>query len=175
MYSQCQLKPPKITRGYIPKGYPGTLATVGYVSHLIKQGAKDFCVRQTAIDILRNYRIRPKDYFGEIAALFHWVQNNIRYTKDIFKVELLHTARRMLHLRAGDCDDMAILLGAMLEATGHPVRLVIVGQNPRRQNLYSHIYLETQCRGQWIPLDPTMQKPLGWAPNAMNKKVIDLR
>ena len=69
---------------------------------------------------------------GEIKALFEWVQRNIRYTKDPFRVEVLHSPRRMLELRAGDCDDMAILLGAMLLSVGHPVRLVVTGPDPLR-------------------------------------------
>ncbi len=72
----------------------------------------------------------PKDYLGEIQALFEWVQKNVRYTKDPYRVEVLHSARRMLELRAGDCDDMTILLAAMLEAIGHPTRLVIIGPDP---------------------------------------------
>lgn len=47
-------------------------------------------------------------------------------------MEVLHSARRMLELRADDCDDMAILLGEMLESIGHPVRLVITGPDPRK-------------------------------------------
>ncbi|MDZ7361174.1 MAG: transglutaminase family protein [candidate division KSB1 bacterium] len=174
MYTLCPSTPPKIYHGHIPKGYAGTLATVQYISDLIKQGAKDFCVRQMAIGILRQYRVSPKDYLGEICALFDWVKNNIRYTKDTYRVELLHSARRMLELRAGDCDDMTILLAAMLESVGHPVRLVIVGRNLRRKNQFSHIYLETLYRDRWIALDPTMNKPAGWAPKAPNKKIIAL-
>ena len=138
-------------------------------------GAKDFWVRQNAIAIFRQYGVPPKHYFGEVAALFEWVKKNIRYTRDIYKVELLHSARRMLQLRAGDCDDMTILLAAMLEATGHPVRLVLVGSNPRQPNRFSHIYLESQVRGEWIALDPTMAKPPGWAPKALVKKIVPLR
>jgi hypothetical protein len=175
MYSLCQPTPLKIYRGRIPKGYAGTLATVQYIIDLIKQGAKDFCVRQTAIDIFRLYQVSPKDYLGEICALFDWVKNNIRYTKDIYRVELLHSARRMLQLRAGDCDDMTILLAAMLESTGHPVRLVIVGRDPKRKKQFSHIYLETLYKDLWIALDPTMSKPVGWAPKAQNKKIVELR
>jgi len=175
MYNPCQPTPLKIYRGHIPKGYAGTLATVGYIIELIKRGAKDFCVRQAAICIFRLYGVRPKDFFGEIAALFDWVKNNIRYTRDIFRVELLHSARRILELRAGDCDDMTILLAAMLESTGHPVRVVIIGRHPNRKKLFSHIYLETLYKNVWIALDPTMNKPVGWAPPAPNKKVIPLR
>jgi transglutaminase-like putative cysteine protease len=170
MYICSQSSQPRIYLGQIPKGYAGTKKTVGYIIGLIKEGAKDFDVRQTAIDILFQHAIRPKDYLGEIRALFEWVKNNVRYTRDIHRVELLHTARRMLELRAGDCDDMTILLAAMLKAIGHPVRLALVGFNPQRKALFTHIYLEAFCKGVWIPLDATMNKPLGWAPRADHKQ-----
>jgi len=164
--------PPQIDLQTIPSGYLGTLKTVKHISDLIKQGAKDFLVRQTAIDILLQRAVKPKDYLGEIKALFEWVQQNIRYTKDTFRVEVLHSAKRMLELRAGDCDDMTILLGAMLEAIGHPVRLLLSGSDPLRQDLFSHIYLEVFHKGRWIPLDATMPHPMGWAPRTLVKKII---
>ena len=43
----------------------------------------------------------------------------------------------MQELRAGDCDDMTILLAAMLKAIGHPVRLALVGFNPHRKALFT--------------------------------------
>ena len=93
--------PPKIHLQKIPSGYAGTLKTVEHIIDLIKQGAKNFHVRLTAIDILLERGVRPKDYLGEIKALLEWVQQNVRYTKDTFRVEVLHSARRMLELRAG--------------------------------------------------------------------------
>lgn len=141
---------------------------------LIRHGVKDFYVRQKAIDILFEKGVRPKDYLGEIKALFEWVQRNVRYTKDAFRLEILHTARRMLELRAGDCDDMSILLGAMLESIGHPVRLVIVGPDLLRPDLFTHVYLEVYHQGRWIPLDATMHHPMGWAPNVFNRRVIPI-
>jgi hypothetical protein len=164
--------PPQIQSQTIPSGYQGTLKTVEHIRDLIKQGAKDFDVRQTAIDILLQRAVRPKDYLGEIKALFEWVQRNVRYTKDTFRIEVLHSAKRMLKLRAGDCDDMAILLGAMLEAIGHPVRLVITGADPLREDLFSHIYLEVFHKGRWIPLDATMPYPMGWAPRTLVRKIF---
>jgi len=100
------------------------------------------------------------------------VKNNVRYTRDIHHVELLHSARRMLELRAGDCDDMTILLASMIKSIGHPVRLVLVGFNPRNKKLFSHIYLEALCKGLWIPLDATMNRPMGWAPRADHKEIL---
>lgn len=132
-------------------------------------------VRRRAVDILTAQRVRARDYLGEIKALFEWVQGNIRYTRDPHRVELLHSARRMLELRAGDCDDMTILLGAMLQSIGHPVRIVVIGPNARRPDLFSHVYPEVQFRGRWIAADATVPHPMGWKPRAIVKKVISLQ
>lgn len=173
-YAAPPLTRPRIFLGLIPKGYRGTQATVAHVAALIKAGAKDFYVRQQAIDILLGQRVAPKDYLGEIRALFEWVRANVRYTRDPFRLELLHSARRMLELAAGDCDDMTILLGALLEAVGHPVRLVVVGPSSRRPRLFTHIHLEVRHQDRWIPLDPTMPHPMGWAPRTPVRQVISL-
>lgn len=172
MYRYCEPRPPRITRRPIPKGYRGTLATADQIVRLIDQGKRDFCVRQHAIEVYRRYGVGPKDFFGEISALFDWVRRNVRYTRDIHRVELLHSARRLLELKAGDCDDMVILLASMLEATGHPVRLVVVGSNPKKKWLFSHIYLQVSHKGRWLALDPTMNRPVGWEPRAATKKII---
>jgi Transglutaminase-like superfamily len=171
-YIAPPLTPPDIYLGRIPMGYAGTKRTVEHIKALIRAGAKDFYVRQKAIDILLERGVTPKDYRGEIKALFEWVQYNVRYTKDPFRVEVLHAARRMLELRAGDCDDMTILLGAMLEAIGHPVRIVLAGPDPLRPRLFTHVYLEAYDRRHWIPLDATMPYPMGWAPQGLVKEVI---
>jgi transglutaminase-like putative cysteine protease len=174
-YAAPTLGLPRISLGLIPKGYAGTRKTVQQIMALIRSGAKDFYVRQIAIDILFAKAVNPKDYWGEIKALFEWVQRHIRYTKDPFRVEVLHSARRLLELRAGDCDDMTILLGAMLEAIGHPVRLVLTGPDPGRPLLFTHIYLEAHYQGRWIPLDATMPHAMGWAPRTAVKRRFALR
>jgi hypothetical protein len=163
---------PQISFKGISKGYLGTYATLDQIQRLIYEGLKDFYVRQKAIDILIEHDIKPKDYLSEIRALFEWVQKNVRYTKDPFRVEVLHSARRMLELRAGDCDDITILLGSMLESIGHPIRLVIVGPDISRPKLFSHIYLEVKYKSKWIPLDATMSFPVGWAPRLLVRKII---
>jgi transglutaminase-like putative cysteine protease len=162
---------PRIVRYRVPRGTGGTLVTARLMARLIREGAKDFYVRQHAIAIFRARAVRPKDRLGEVAALFDWVRRHVRYTRDIFRVELLHSARRMLELRAGDCDDMAILLGAMLVSTGHPVRLVLVGFRPDRPHAYSHVYPEVLVGGRWIPVDASTSRPLGWHPPALWKRV----
>lgn len=170
----CKAERPRVSISAIPRGYAGTLRTLEHVIDLVKCGAKDFYVRQTAIRIVRRRGVRPKDYLGEIKALFEWVQQHIRYTRDPFRVEVLHSARRMLQLRAGDCDDMSIVLGAMLEAIGHSVRLVLTGSDPRKRDKFTHIYIEVFHRGRWLPLDATMPYPMGWSPRAPVRRVFEL-
>src|SRR5213594_2177820 len=165
---------PRLYLLQVPHGTRGTLVTARLIGNLIASGAKDFFVRQKAIEIFRETGVRPRDRFGEVCALFNWVRRNIRYTRDIFRVELLHSARRMLELQAGDCDDMTILLGSMLVSTGHPVRLVLAGFRPHKPHAYSHIYLEVNVRGGWLALDPTMPFSLGWAPPALWKRVCEV-
>jgi transglutaminase-like putative cysteine protease len=165
---------PRITRCLVPQGRPGTLVTARLMAGLIREGAKDFYVRQKAIEIFRDRGVRPKDRFGEVASLFQWVHDNVRYTRDIFRVELLHSARRMLELRAGDCDDMTILLGAMLTSTGHPVRLALVGFRPRKPHHYSHVYPEVNVAGRWVAVDASTDWPIGWQPPAVWKRVCEI-
>ena len=166
---------PRIQILRVPRGAKGTLATAGIIGRLIQAGAKDFYARQKAIEVFRAYGVRPKNRIGEVCALFDFVKRNIRYTRDIFRVELLHSARRMLELRAGDCDDMTILLGAMLLSTGHPVRLVLAGFRKNRPHAYSHIYPEANVSGRWIAIDATVDKPMGWAPPAGWKRICEIQ
>lgn len=165
---------PRIILCHVPRGTTGTLTTAKMIAQLVCEGAKDFLVRQKTINVFRRYRIPAKDRFGEVCAVFDWVRRNIRYTRDILGTELLHTARRMLELRAGDCDDMTILLGAMLRATGHPIRLVLVGFRPSRPHIYTHIYPEVNVSGKWIPIDATVKQPMGWAPPALWKRTCEV-
>jgi Transglutaminase-like superfamily len=165
---------PRIRVLRVPSGRRGTLATARIIAQMIRDGAKDFYVRQQAIQVFRLYGVPPRDRFGEVLALFDWVQRHVRYTRDIYRVELLHSARRMLELRAGDCDDMTILLGAMLMSTGHPVRLILAGFRRNRPHVYSHIYPEVNVRGRWIAIDASMPRPIGSAPPARWKRVCEI-
>jgi len=165
---------PRITTLRVPKGARGTLVTARIIAQMIRDGAKDFYVRQKAIEVFRAYRVRAKDRFGEVWAIFDWTRRTIRYTRDIFRVELLHSARRTLELKSGDCDDFTILIGAMLVSTGHPVRLVLAGFRPHKPHSYSHIYPEVLIGKRWVAIDATMDKPLGWAPPAIWKRVCEI-
>ena len=152
-----------------------TYESVEVIQQLISQGKKDYIIRRFAEEITRY--LPEKDYKKEVAAVYNFVVRRLRYTKDIHKVETVHRARELLsiHLKAADCDDFVILTGALLQAIGHPVRIVIIGSNKHDKEDYSHIYLQTSVNNKWISLDGSVPgaKMGGEAPKYASKKIIN--
>ncbi len=125
-------------------------------------------VRNKAIEITRS--CPSKDFRCEISAIHSWVDENIRFVRDINGVETLQTPARTLELGVGDCDDHCILLSALLEATGHPTRFVAVGF---ADGHYSHVLTETRLGRKWIPLETTVPGAhIGWYPPNVRSRMI---
>lgn len=131
------------------------------MSELVKAGKKNDTIRAKATLLVQS--LPPKDRLAEIRALFSFVQNYIRYVRDIRNVETLHYPEQILAQQFGDCDDKAILLASLLEAIGHPTRFVAVAFTP---GMFSHVFTDTRIGSgnKWLSLDPTEMKPMGWRP-----------
>lgn len=135
-------------------GEQGTAQTVQLMRRLIDEALSDAQFVRQAIDIVRN--VPAYDDAGELQALFHWTRQNIRFTKDPLTKEKLYPPRELLKIRAGDCDDMSMLLGAFAIAIGYPARLVTVSANPSHPEEFSHVYVEAELppgSGQWVAMD----------------------
>lgn len=123
-------------------------------------------VRETALHLTRN--LPQKDFAGEMRVLFNFVQNHIRYVKDIHDIETVQTPVKTLEYNAGDCDDKATLLAALLQSLGHETRFYAVGFSPGN---IAHVLIECNINGQWIALETTEPVALGWTPpNVMEKR-----
>jgi transglutaminase-like putative cysteine protease len=117
-------------------------------------------ILSTARDLVAG--LAPKDWIGELRALFNFVRDRIRYVKDVRGLETLQTPPATLEVGQGDCDDKSTLLAALLESIGHPTRFVAAGfVQPGR---YSHVYVESRAGSRWIALDATMPHDAGWMP-----------
>jgi hypothetical protein len=116
-------------------------------------------------DVVVHNCVAPKDWKGEIAMLFHAVTDPnskmaMRYTRDHATIDLFGSSSLLRRLPSGDCDDMAIRLGALLRSIGYAVRCRIVAPagQPRQ---WAHIYLMvgnepgTPSPSRWYALDPT--------------------
>lgn len=144
----------------IPAGTPGIVQTLKTMSRFVREGKKNFHVRNAAIS--RTRHCAQKDYACEVRALHVFVRDGIRYVQDINGVETVQTPDKTLEIAAGDCDDKSVLLAAMLESIGHPTRFIAIGFQP---NIYSHVYVETKIGANWIPLETTEPVEVGWEPD----------
>jgi hypothetical protein len=155
----------RITTGKLPSGDAGTTKTLGIMAQLAQAGALRREVREMAMDVVRNAGTAPHDSLGELAALFAFVRDQVRFTGDIVGVETLQAPHYTLHVMAGDCDDRAVLLVAMARSIGLPanLRFRVIGANPRHPGVFSHVYVVANIKGKDIALDPTYPSSrMGW-------------
>lgn len=153
------------------EGDAGTAQTVDQIRQLVDQGSKDPLVNRTALAIVQ--RVRPFDFAGEARAIFEFART-LRFTRDMTGRETLRTAREILTVRAGDCDDVnAILIPSLLMTIGHRVRLVTISSHPQAPNQFSHIYAEVYLGRRWVPLDVARRDPaFGRGPARFYRKRI---
>ena len=134
---------------------------------LTKKGKKDPLIRELALRIVNH--LPPKKWGAEVMAIRDFVRDHIRFTRDIRGVETLQTPKNTLRLRAGDCDDMAILTASLLEAIHHPTRFMAVGFSPAN---YCHVFPETKIGGRWVSVETTENVNLGWYPKGVKSAMV---
>ena len=129
---------------------------------MICQGEHDPLVRAVTIRVLRLYDVRARDYAQQAAAIQHWIQRNILYVHE--PGDQWYTARRVLWLGGGDCDDLAILAASMCGAIRLPSRLAILQRNGRSFHVYSKVGLPPNHPTRWATMECTLRVPFGWDP-----------
>lgn len=166
----------------IRDGDAGTADTVDLMAGLIRDGAVDPLVRRQAIAIIAG--TAPRDYDAQLAALRAWVSRHVVFLRDPTVAELLHSPRLMvqsimtnpsgvIHV---DCDDVAILAGALGMSIGLLCRIVTVAfRDPTTPAApvgwltrilrgfdgaepYAHTWSELSCpvgSPQWCDMDTT--------------------
>ena len=125
-----------------PDGEPGTAKSIAAIRQLVAEGIRDPRVRRTATEILHAYGVPAHDELAEVWAIYQWVLQNIRFTKDMVDREMLQPAADILITRAGDCNCInAILLPALLGSIGYSTRAVTIKANPSDPESFSHIFV----------------------------------
>lgn len=134
------------------------------IDHMIDEilaGKTDPRIRKLASEVLQG--VPPRDWRGEAIAIFNFVRDNVRYTRDPHERELFQRPIRSLEFGTGDCDDLTILLGSMLQTVGFPVIITVVGI---ASDDFEHVYLRTGLPPdnpvEWMALDASRPEPAGW-------------
>lgn len=152
----------RIAREWSPRGIEGRIY---HIRDLIKKSIMD-------TEISRGLALRltaacpRRDGICEIESIWHFMHGiapdglpNVRYTGDIDGYDTFQSARATLQFRAGDCDDAAILIPALVMGNGFPAKCRITA-NPDDPQNWAHIYplaLNVKQRSpQWWPLDWTL-------------------
>lgn len=156
-------------------GHAGRLKTL---RRIVMEYGRDPRVATKVVQILREAKVEPRQFKSQAAALLKWVQEHIYYVNE--PDERLQSPEYTLRVGYGDCDDMAILLGAFYESIGLPWRFVISGfdkegrpvrwvesKTPVPKAHWAHIYVKVGWppgRPQaWDTAEPTIKGvPLGW-------------
>lgn len=170
---KMQSRAGEMIRGFVPDDPEMTMESVksatldDRISNLISEiqdGKRDVRIRRLAADILREYSVPARDWKAETTAVFHWVRQNIRYTRDPTGVELFQKPRRTVELGIADCDDLSILICSLLGSIGHVMQLRTIGITERGQA--EHIYpldlLPPSNPTEYIALDASRPEPMGW-------------
>jgi len=155
---------PEIPASYaltqIGDGEAGVFYTLRVMREMVNRCKLDPRIRQAALNVA--FLTPAHDELSEVEAIFCFVRDHIRYTKDVYGVETLASPDKTLAMRVGDCDDMATLLAGLLESVGYPTRFVIEGYDEGQR--WEHVYIEVCLGNTWVPLDPTEQVSMGWQP-----------
>lgn len=150
---------------------------VKYIDQMVKQYRYDPMIRKIAMDVLTRkcngrWCVPEKNWLAEVKALFIFIRQNVRYTRDPAGMDTYTSPLRTLGwFKAGDCDCYMILGGCLLQSVGYPIKIRIV--HTAGEPTWNHIYLlagipTRQADGsrqlKWLPFDTSMDKPLGFQP-----------
>lgn len=172
-------------------GDAGVEDTVAAMSELIRAGSVDPIVRGQAIAIVK--RVAVRDYDAQVQAIRKWVSDHTVFLRDPTAAELLHAADlmvRSIHENADtkihvDCDDVAILSGALGMSVGllcqiHVVSFITSKPPARFFGLvdtpapYEHVWAELSTPvglPRWADMDTTRQSQ-GVDPSLIERSLI---
>ena len=149
----------------IPRGSPGTAATIAWMAKLALEGAHDpdlaYLARRQASNL------RGHDHAAEAERMLQWVKRDVRYTWDPRGLEWVQTPRMtMFSFGTGDCDDQAALLASLWLSLGLPARFITYAADPRRPADWSHVAAQVELgHERWLTGDATQAESyLGWDP-----------
>ena len=102
----------------------------------------------------------------EIATIFNFVKQNIQYRQDPSNYDLYATGRRTLQVRAGDCDDHAVILSGLLGCIGYYTGARVVSPDGTNWHIYATAgAFPRHAPTKVIPLDTTQPPSFpGWEP-----------
>ena len=168
MKSYAQVMGIPRTEEYIGTGDGAIYKTVDKMKDIIIQSSKNPYIREWAANIVGRVEVNNKQ--AEASAIFHFVRDRVRYTKDPLGFEYIQTPVVLLQgiqqgdKPAGDCDDMTVLSLSLLKSIGFNVAIKIVSFKENEK--FGHVYGLVQIGYEWVPFDCVRpDQEMGWESN----------
>jgi len=150
------------------KLYADVHDTIAAIKRIVKENYP--AVKQLA------YNLQGKNCDQTFLNIWNFVRHNIKYKNDDPGREQLRTPQRTLHDRIGDCDDMTILISALLINLNIKHELWITAY--KQSNKWQHIYpVAFSSRGERYVIDCVPEIPYFnyEAKPIKNKIIINMR
>lgn len=123
---------------------------------------------QMARDITGQWNARNR--MEESRAVQAWVRRRVRYVPDPIAAEMIADPLTTIR-NGGDCDDMAVLAAALLQAIGHDARIGAVTWKGRDAASHAVVVdLTARC-----VVDPVGNEPQNWPPQGFEVESIRYR
>ena len=151
-------------------------ARVKALRKIAMMGGRDPRMATLAVSIFRKAGAAPRAYISQASALLKFIHQHIYYANE--PGERLQDPFYTLKVGYGDCDDLAILLGALYESVRLPWRFVLSGKRGKKivrwvegtpyiPAQWSHIYIRVGVPPfrptKWFYAEPTLTSAkLGW-------------
>ena len=148
----------------IPQGDRGAYETLRIMKRIVLESMRDVSVLDAAKTIIRG--VGGKDRRAQSQAIGAWVRSSLRFVRDPYGIETVHTPLFMLErirtqgLFEADCDDYAVLSAALAKAVGLRTKFVILGFMSKRAQ-WAHVYTIAETPYGWYPFDHTFGVPSG--------------
>ncbi len=134
--------------------FPSHMAKIRFFAQLGAEHAKDQDLQALSRSIVGE--ARDKSQLGRIAAVHEWVRDNVTHIGE--PIETVPDPVQLAWDGCGDCDDVTVLLIALLKAIGERAGFAWLGDPPR------HAYAVVFYQGQWWPLEATIDALAGEHP-----------
>ena len=164
--------------------------TIRLIGQAIRRASTYLPIRNHAASLAT--LARPKDYLGQVRAIYEDAVRHWRYVRDPLTRELLTFGPHELWTLvlagdgrgvgrgrgAGDCDCIAAAVGAELESIGFPVRIAVTAPPHASPGpLFGHVFVQAQVpRHGWVTVDPVVhpRHGFGYTPSHSRIAFFDL-
>lgn len=127
------------------------------MANLARMGSHNPKVQRLAHEITGSFRQGLESSntgIESLRSIFHYREEN----EEIVRTpEFMVQDWETLGYIEGDCDDIAVLVAALLRSLGAQVRLTAIQSTTPEE--YDHVFTEVQTDDGWIPIDITV--PVG--------------